>query len=280
MMLLTEQWVADAVAADELEFRQAVHTILLGISSAPNLPSLMVMKGGILLAIKYQSDRHTTDIDFSTTCKVADLQIDKVLAELEQGLALAVEALEYSLDCRVQSSEVRPKDPTKNFPTLGIKVGYALKGTPRHGRLLAKNASTIVSVELSFNEVITAIEVIEMADEKQIQASTIEDIVAEKFRAILQQPIRKRVRRQDVYDLFRVLQRYDLDDTGGIYRALLEKSTARGLTPGRESMRNPEVRDRSRADYDLLAEEIKSELPEFEVAFRAVQAFYENLPWD
>ena len=61
-------------------------------------------------------------------------------------------------------------------------------------------------VECSFNEVINNIEVLEISPGRALNAYTLSDVIAEKFRALIQQPIRNRYRRQDVYDIYMLLQ--------------------------------------------------------------------------
>ena len=48
-----EAWVAQAPQGQQ-GFREAVHTILDGIGHSQNLSARMVMKGGLLLAIRYE----------------------------------------------------------------------------------------------------------------------------------------------------------------------------------------------------------------------------------
>ena len=58
-------WVARA-APDKRHFREAVHIVLSAIGTSVALRSTMVMKGGMLMAIRYDSSRFTKDADFST----------------------------------------------------------------------------------------------------------------------------------------------------------------------------------------------------------------------
>lgn len=44
-------------------------------------------------------------------------------------------------------------------------------------------------------------------------------------------------------------------------------------------MRNTQVKEMAANEYDSLANEIEGELPDFEIAYQAVQGFYEKLPW-
>lgn len=276
-------WVAASRDTGERELRQAVHTVLVAISKAPRLPKVMAMKGGILLALHYQGDRYTRDIDFSTKMPQAQMDAGTVEQELGQALTLAVESLDYGLDCRIQSCKLNPSDPASTWPTLTFSIGYAPKADPRrHRRLLARNSSDVLSLDLSYNEVITAVDVLNIAGGETVQASTLADLVAEKFRAVIQQPIRGRTRRQDVYDLFRLLEQSALQDPDvrrDILSALRAKATARKVPVSRESLSDPNVVERSAREYDLLKDEIASELPEFGKAYAAVRRYYESLPW-
>lgn len=62
-----EAWVQQAPDKPQRGFREAVHIILESIGRSQHLHARMVMKGGLLMAIRYDSSRYTRDIDFSTT---------------------------------------------------------------------------------------------------------------------------------------------------------------------------------------------------------------------
>ena len=55
-----ERWVDDA-PTHQRGFREVVHIILDSIGHSRNLQARMVMKGGLLLAIRYDSSRFTRD---------------------------------------------------------------------------------------------------------------------------------------------------------------------------------------------------------------------------
>ena len=102
-----KDWVEDTptTRSNEKELRQAVHTILSAIASDSNLKANMILKGGILLAIRYKSHRFTTDIDFSTERpRGGEITEYGVRKSLDSSLAQIVEELDYDLDCREQSS--------------------------------------------------------------------------------------------------------------------------------------------------------------------------------
>jgi len=83
-----EAWVAQAPQGQQ-GFREAVHTILDSIGHSKNLSAKMVMKGGLLLAIRYDSSRYTRDLDFSTRDKYTAESAERLLAELQEGVVAA-----------------------------------------------------------------------------------------------------------------------------------------------------------------------------------------------
>lgn len=276
------EWV-DQSPEDQREFREAVHTILASIASDAQLKTSMIIKGGILLAIRYHSDRYTKDIDFSTDKKINDIDVDSLHRSLNDSLRLTVETLDYGLECRVQSIKVNPAHiPDATFPSINIKVGYAYKGSPKHKRLLAEASPTTVSIDFSLNEPIPRIEKLEISDGESIYAYTLTDLMAEKLRALLQQVGRKRNRRQDIFDLFMLLGKFPeltSNEKSEIHESLMLKARARNIEPTINSLDNSELRDRAHAEYSTLVDEIDGELPDFDIAFEQVKIFYKSLPW-
>jgi hypothetical protein len=99
---------------------------------------------------------------------------------------------------------------------------------------------------------------------------------------MIQQPVRNRVRRQDAYDLYCLLETHGprlevLRDA--VREALLRKSEGRGLTVDRDALRNPDVERRSRAEYPQLKDEIRRALPEFAEVYGKVRAYFEGMGW-
>ena len=77
-MLDLASWVAKA-PADKKNFREAVHIILAAIGASTVLRGNMILKGGMLMALRYDSSRFTRDADFSTTAKYAKGDEQKLL---------------------------------------------------------------------------------------------------------------------------------------------------------------------------------------------------------
>ncbi len=276
-------WVEEASTEVNSEFRQAVHTILSAIASDANLKASMILKGGILLAIRYNSHRYTKDIDFSTERKLGgEITQDAVRKALNSSLAQMVEVLDYNLDCRVQSSKLQPKDPNSTYPSIKMKIGYAYKGTPKHKRLLSLQSSDTISIDYSLNEETPNVEDLKLDLEGGILAYSLTDLIAEKYRSLLQQVPRKRTRRQDVYDLNLLIEK--LDNIDGVEKlkildCLIIKSKARGINPEINSFDDPELKSRAQEHYQTLENEIEGELPNFDELFSKVSDFYRTLPW-
>lgn len=277
------EWIDAANNSRLREFRSAVHIVITAIATSPTLPNHLVMKGGILLALAHHGIRYTRDIDFSTEVTVRALPVELIKKEIETSLISAVELLEYDLDCRVQSSELRPPDPKKAWPTYIMKIGYApYSNQKRHARLQSGLSTDVVKLECSYNEKMSFLEALEILPGKNVRAYALTDLLAEKLRAMIQQPIRDRYRRQDVYDVFMLLNEYseiDEEEKRKILKSLRAKAGSRNIEISSESLRNPEIKRRAQRDYGQLKSEIAGDLPDFEQSFSAVQEFYESLPW-
>ena len=83
-------WVTRAPEGKR-HFREAVHIILAAIGTSVALRTRMVMKGGMLMALRYDSSRFTKDADFSTRDKYAKGDEASLLAELDAQLTSANE---------------------------------------------------------------------------------------------------------------------------------------------------------------------------------------------
>lgn len=123
---------------------------------------------------------------------------------------------------------------------------------------------------------------LKLSSDEGILAYSLTDLIAEKYRSLLQQVTRNRARRQDVYDLNLLINRLDwLDDVekNSILTSLIEKSRARDIEPDIDSFDDPELRARAKKEYQTLADEVDGKLPEFDELFQRVHEFYRSLPW-
>jgi predicted nucleotidyltransferase component of viral defense system len=283
-MIDLNAWIELEEQPDRKVFRQAVQLVLRAIAQSPALSPIMIMKGGILLAIRYKSSRFTRDIDFSTSQRFQDADIPAFLNDFENALAPISADNEHALSLRLQSHEIKPPNrPEVSFPTLKMRIGYASRLDPRSlRRLAAKGSSQVVELDYSFNEWASESE-IEAIDGGALSMYTFHDLVAEKLRSVLQQPVRKRERFQDIYDLFLLLETsppHDQSDRDAILRNLVEASHNRGVLLRRTAMRDETVINMSRRQYDaVLPDLVPGNIPDFDTAYKTVQAFFESLPW-
>lgn len=278
------QWVEKEEHPKQRQFREAVHTVLMAVSRLGDFKNHMIMKGGVLLAIRYNSSRYTTDIDFSTELMASDFKLEQFIGKFDNNLMTASENLDYGLACKIQSFRMNPPSPEASFPTLKLKVGYAYKHETRnYKRLQNKKSIHIVTIDYSFNEITHEVEIIKMSDGGEISAYSLTDLIAEKYRAIIQQETRNRFRRQDVYDLHLLITTCsDISqvEKEKIIRSLINKAASRYITVDKGMLAREEIISRSEKEYKLLASEIKGELPLFEDTYSLVKKFYESLPWD
>jgi predicted nucleotidyltransferase component of viral defense system len=287
-----ESWIASGVGEEERRFRKAVHIILCAISEITSANEYqMVLKGGILASLRYETQRETRDIDFSTGEMYSSF-IDKQAVFLEKFQQkinrIAVERESYGLALRIQNVAIKPPDKpgrTRTFPALHITIGYANKSDKREmNRLDMKNSPAIVSIDYSFNEPVRdSVDTIILDEEgRVIKTYSRAELISEKLRAILQQTVRNRARGQDVFDIFFLLRNgetFDEEEKERILELLIEKSAARGIGATENSIDEPGIKERSQERYEELEKEISGAFLPFETAFSAVRAFYKSLPW-
>ena len=227
------------------------------------------------------------DIDLTADMK-ASTDIDKTMQRsLDKAFPRAAASLGYD-HLVVKTSSVK-KLPRKNifetakFPALQLKVGYAERGTSQEGAVDEGGPANVIGIDISFNEPKPAtIQVLKLTGGDALLAYSAVDLIAEKYRAMLQQVLRNRNRRQDVYDLYLLLKDGSIDidkkRKAEILDALLEKSRARDIEPNQESLDDPEIKQRSGADWNTLELEL-GKAPDFEACFKEAQEFYRSLPW-
>ena len=278
-------WVEAEQDPGRQVFRQAVHLVLRAIAQSEVLAPTMIMKGGILLAIRYRSTRYTRDIDFSTSRRFQLQEVPRLLQAVESALAPVSADNEYGLALRLQSHVIKPPPrPDISFPTLQLRVGYASRQQPAAmRRLMAQGVPTLVSVDYSFNEWVTAIEE-QPVDGGALRMYPFHDLVAEKYRSVLQQVVRRRERYQDIYDLNLLLNSVEsmtFEDRAAILGKLRSACRDRLEEPDRLALQDPRIVALSQAQYgSALPQLVADHLPPFDVAYGLVREFYESLPWD
>jgi predicted nucleotidyltransferase component of viral defense system len=265
--------------------RQVTEIVLTAIGLSADLSQTLVLKGGTLMALAFRSTRVTADIDFTATQEPEGFQ-ELLVAQLDTELPRAARQLGYlDLTCRVQGVKKHPR-PTMfeeaDFPALEVRVGSASRKNANELRALEQGrAARISKVEISFRDQVYAFQELMLnGTQVAIQAFSQTEIVAEKLRALLQQVVRNRGRRQDVYDLALLIEQqgFDTDDQREILSTLIAKCRSRGIEPTQRSFADPEIAERAARDWDTLKLEV-DDIGDFSERFAVVRGFYEKLPW-
>ena len=163
---------------------------------------------------------------------------------------------------------------TAHFPAVKIKVVHTV-------RVADENVHPLYfDIDISFNEPLQQVRVLRIAEGRELYAYALVDLIAEKYRAVLQQIPRRRNRRQDIYDLHYLTADNEMGASRKchILEVLRIKCRSRSIEPAPTSLTNPEIGKRSEAKWDSLTLEL-GQVPAFETCFEQVKALYERLPW-
>jgi hypothetical protein len=276
-------WVARALRDPVLHRqRQAAEITLTAFSMSDALCERVCLKGGVLMGIVYGSPRQTSDIDLTVQGVRDDIDAH-IVAPLNAALPRAAAALGYpDLVLAVQTVERQPRKNFENakYPALKLKIAYATRGTAQEEALRQRSAVNVVEVDMTYFETIVDLDVLLLADGRKLNAYSLTDLIAEKFRALLQQVERNRNRRQDIFDLDRLITGRDFSPEKRIElrEAIETKCRSREITASAASMDNPDIKKRAGSDWETLRLEI-GDIPDFEGCFSRVSAFYAALPW-
>ncbi|MCH8550030.1 MAG: nucleotidyl transferase AbiEii/AbiGii toxin family protein [Balneolaceae bacterium] len=259
----------------------AIITVFKAIAHSERLRNEIVLKGGYALKHIYNSPRASVDLDF-TEIENYSLKSDKhlqklleeIVAELDTHLKNVMHEYDFT-DMLVQSSSVEPaKRDVREHPSFEIKVGYSRKKTG------AAPYSDIVKLEISLNDVVCEYQYFQEG-KNRLRVSSLNDIIAEKLRALLQQVERNRYRPRDVFDIWFFHTRApQLFDYQKISKFLIEKSQGK-LSPDlvrKHVFHSKEVKKRASQDYTSLKDTVSGiPLPSFEDAFGEVLNLVERL---
>lgn len=278
-------WVASAAANPTLHRdRQVIEIFLSAVGLSPSLNGNLYLKGGTLMSLAFQSPRATSDIDFTSTHD-PDHFVEQELAILNSSLSTAAISAGYpDLVCKVQGFTKRPKPSmfgAANFPAIQLRIAHARRGTQEEDKLHKGQAPRVLDVDISFRDhVYEASEVILHNANITISSFSINELIAEKLRALLQQKIRRRNRRQDVYDISLLLSSntFTDDDKSSIHSIFVKKCRSRSIFPDINSLADTEVYALAKTEWNTLKLEL-GDLPDFDTSFAAIRDFYEQLPW-
>ncbi len=266
------------VTVEEARKRFVQFVALESIAAAPDLREALSFKGGNALRFVYGSPRGTSDLDFTAGDSLPDEQAS-IREALDRALLGGGRTFGVKLKC--QRVDRKPPKKVATLPTYDVGVGYQFPGDRFFADFeSAKRAvPTVVKIEISFNDLVCETLQSQLSPDLAalLRVCSLEDILAEKLRALLQQVIRNRTRPQDVFDVARMLrERGPSLDYGKIATFLTAKCAARNISVARSAF-NDEVRDRASFDYEkALAVSAGDRIP-FNEAWQAVLAFVAQL---
>ncbi len=259
-----------ATTSEEARSRFIQFVILTCVGSSPWQRSV-AFKGGNALRFVYQNPRSTVDLDFTANAQFPD-DADQIQEMLNQ--ALAIGSRRFGIKAKCQSVHRNPKSREKTLPTYEAKVSYVFPGDRYFEQFetVTRGLSRVVILEISLNDMICETTNVSLGpdDGPQIRVCTIEDIVAEKLRSLLQQKVRKRNRRQDVFDIARIVRTsgHALDRTK-IPDFLMRKAAVRGIDVSVSAF-DDEIRAKAAFEYERLEEDTGESFIPFDEAWPTV----------
>jgi hypothetical protein len=265
--------------------RAATEVVVTAIGMAPEFEKRVFLKGGVLLGIAYESPRQTADLDYTTTLEPTPEVGESIRLAIDAKLPIAAASLGYpELAVRVQAVRYRPRPvgfAAYDTPAIEMTVAYARRTDPGYAHFQKGQCATVIDLEISFREPIFApTRLVLGSSGTKIDAYSMHEVVAEKLRAFMQQEIRNRSRRQDIYDLAHLIDRFsfDLAERATLLDILRKKCAARGIDPTVERIDDPKLIARARSEWNSMKLET-GDLPEFDACHAVVRAFYRSLPW-
>lgn len=234
---------------EEARRRLVQFVVLASMSSSNALASRVAFKGGNALRFLHGNLRSTLDLDFSADGDFPD-NPDAIKGLMDSALKSTEQR--YRVKARCQSCHRLPPRLDKTRPTYNLKVCYQFPGDRYYQNFEERtNYSEVVEIEISLNDVLCETTEEEFhPSAKPMRVCTLNDIIAEKLRALLQQVPRRRSRPQDVFDIASVIRRHgDTVDLGKISAFLLQKSEAREIIATKSSF-NESVREKAAVTYD------------------------------
>jgi predicted nucleotidyltransferase component of viral defense system len=226
--------------------------VLESIASS-ELREHLYFKGGNALRFIYGNPRSTLDLDFSADHAVPD---DEIMLRDILDRAVRRTFVRHGAKGKVQSVRRNPHRPESTLPTYSAKIGYQLPGDRHFADFETTSVavSKVVRVEISINDVVCDSDEASLGPRSpnRIVVCTRNDIIAEKLRSILQQRIRNRNRKQDAYDISRMMREHgDKLDHRLISLYLQHKSEARHIE-AKKRLFDKDLRARAKYGYEEL----------------------------
>lgn len=252
--------------------QNAVHAVFRAIATHEDLHGGYVLKGGLALWMAYGSPRSSTDLDFNAVAPTANVITDatsRVLLDFCRKLDAALK------DCT-------PMQELEHLETADVELSTEIPALLGHIAYGASDGwSGAIPMQLTLSEIICATE-IRQSRGIPVHVASLEDILAEKLKALLQQVPRDTVRSTDVYDLWyftsQAENRVRAEDVTPI---LVEKRKQWPAMPAvsKSKYRSEDLIEHSQAEYAAIGDLLEpgARFVPFEEAFEHVLAFVDQL---
>ena len=275
-----ESWAKrHGATVTEARRRFVQYVALECIARSPSLHDRLAFKGGNALRFVYGNPRSTIDLDFTAVLGLPDEE--DVLRSMLNA-ALLKEGKAFGIKVKCQRVNRKPRKKQATLPTYDISLGFQFPDDRYYADFdePKRIVATIIEIEISFNDLVceTIDQQLSPGSLARLKVCTLEDILAEKLRAMLQQVTRNRNRPQDVFDIAQMVRKHRATLRLELIASyLLEKSKARGISASRAAFHNDEVRTRAAEGYEaLLAATQLQHLP-FAEAWSEVMDFIAQL---
>ena len=168
--------------------RFAQYAVLHAIATSHRLNAMLVFKGGNALDFVWHPNRSTIDLDFSADMNLVDTAFDQSVLQTLLQRSLAASGRILGVSFAVHSVKRQPPGEGKTFIIFTASIGYALEDDVRNRQRIEQGepSKAVIPVEVSMNEPICGDAFVAVGAGRQLRVCTIEDIVAEKLRALLQ----------------------------------------------------------------------------------------------
>lgn len=255
--------------------QQARLAVLTALRRHDDLARDYVLKGGLVLQRVFGSPRRSDDIDLNHAEPYPNELTEANRATLQDvcdrlGAAVAEAAPDFGL----AEARFRIEKWSRLLPTVFAEVDY--RAEPEG----AEPVEGAVEVQVTLCERVCHT-VLARIDGVPVLASTLDDVVADKLKVLLQQRRRHKVRHSDVYDLwFALAEAPFVPDPGRVREALLAKlaSWPEYLPLYADAFREAAVRTFAEQGYrSLRAEQPDLPFAPFDVVWGEVQAFVDAM---
>jgi len=260
--------------------RFAQYALLVAFSISRELSSALALKGGNALNAFWTPNRSTKDLDFSVrqamTLRDFEAKLSGTFRRVQDELGIIF---------RVQTGRQNDDDNPPGgppFQILRMRVAFALRdeyglgSRLEAGEDLPNDPANFVPIEIAFGECICETVPIAIDGHFPLQVCTLEDIMAEKLRSLLQQVTRGTTRKQDVLDLAVILRAETAYDVQKVSTFLQQKAPVRNVSATKSALRDPAVKEQAGVDYDSLSQTAKVFIP-FKEAFNLVMGLVDSL---